>query len=161
MREREREREVRKYWFNFRPTIQPRKNISCLCLPFLRWFANTGRRIYLNIRLKSRVESLRELLLLFLVLVCRRSGPELVFVKESIHRCAKPVCLSFSNSWKIQIILSNCVHRSTLASFASIVSFILYFLLFIIPRCYIVLSKYIFYVTSSTNNSPRVYNKNS
>lgn len=78
-----------------------------LCLPFLRSFANTGRRIYLNIRLKSRVESLRELLLLFLVLVCRRSGPELVFVKESIHRGAKPVCLSFSNSWKIQTILSN------------------------------------------------------
>lgn len=75
------------------PTGRPtQKECLRLCLPFLRSYATTSRKIYLNVRSKSRVESLRELLLLFLVLVCRRSGPELVFVKEPIHRCAKPPC---------------------------------------------------------------------
>lgn len=130
-----------------------------LCLPFLCSFANTGRRIYLNIRLKSRVESLRELLLLFLVLVCRRSGPELVFVKESIHRCAKPVCLSFSNSWKIQIILSNYPSIDThFLHLLYLLSYILFYLLYLSIQFWL-LSKYMFYVTSSTNNFPR--NKNS
>lgn len=127
------EREVRKWsvWFDFRPTTRPRKNVFVFVFLSYARFANTGRRIYLNIRLKSRVESLRELLLLFLVLVCRRSGPELVFVKESIHRGAKPVRLSFSNSWKIQMILSNLsIDRHASLHLLYLLSYILFYLLY-------------------------------
>lgn len=127
------EREVRKWsvWFDFRPTTRPRKNVFVFVFLSYARFVNTGRRIYLNIRLKSRVESLRELLLLFLVLVCRRSGPELVFVKESIHRGAKPVRLSFSNSWKIQMILSNLsIDRHASLHLLYLSSYILFYLLY-------------------------------
>lgn len=127
------EREVRKWsvWFDFRPTTRPRKNVFVFVFLSYARFVNTGRRIYLNIRLKSRVESLRELLLLFLVLVCRRSGPELVFVKESIHRGAKPVRLSFSNSWKIQMILSNLsIDRHASLHLLYLLSYILFYLLY-------------------------------